>query len=188
LALFVDTQHQRLVGRIEIQADDVAQLLDEERVGGQLEAVAAMRLEPERLQEAINAGFGDAGFGSQTAHAPMGGAILGAVVQRRGEELRDALVVDRARLAGAQLVVQARDAADDEAPAPLADRRIGGAEPLRHRAVGRARGAGQNDVGTSHQRCRQRPRPGERLQLHLLLLAQHKLRLRSTHRHRGIPR
>jgi hypothetical protein len=147
LAFLVDTQDQRLVGRVEIQSDDVAQLLDEERIGGQLEAVAAMGLEAERLQEAMNAGLGDPGFGSQPAHAPMGRAIPGSTVQRRGEELRDALVVDRARFARTQLVMQALDAPGDETPAPLAHRRVGGPEAFRHRGVGRAR-------GTSEKRCR----------------------------------
>ena len=76
----------------------------------------------------------------------MGGAILGPGVQGRVEQLRDALVVDRARLARAQLVMQALDAAGDEAPAPLAHGRVGGPEPLCHRAVGRTRGTSQTMV------------------------------------------
>jgi hypothetical protein len=116
----------------------------------------------------------------------MGGAIFGLTVQRRGEEFRDALVVDRARLARAQLVMQALDAAGDEAPAPLAHRRVGGAEAARHRAVGRASGARENDVRAAHNRRRQRMRTRDRLQLRLLTLAQNEFRFRSTHRHRGI--
>jgi hypothetical protein len=123
-------------------------------IGRQLEAVAAMGLEPECLQEAMHAGLGDAGFGGQAAYAPMGGAILGPGVQGRVEKLRDALVVDRARLARAQLVVQALDPAGDEAPAPLAHRGVGGGEAPRDRAAGRARGAREHHVGALHQRCR----------------------------------
>ena len=37
LALFVDTEDQGLVGRVDIQADDVGELLDEPRVGRQFE-------------------------------------------------------------------------------------------------------------------------------------------------------
>jgi hypothetical protein len=61
-----------------------------------------------------------------------------------------------------------KDAAGDEAPAPLAHGRVGG---LCCRT-----GPGEAAI------CRQRPRPGDRLQLRLLLLAQHEFRLRSTHR------
>ena len=48
LALFVHAQHQRLVGRIEIEPDHVANLFHEKRVSGKLEALAAMRLESEQ--------------------------------------------------------------------------------------------------------------------------------------------
>ena len=47
LALLVDTDDQRVVRRAQVQADDVAQLLDEERVVGQLEALGAVGLQPD---------------------------------------------------------------------------------------------------------------------------------------------
>jgi hypothetical protein len=187
LAFLVDAENQRLVGRIEVQPDHVAQFLDEERVGRQLEGVLAMRLQPEHLKEAMDAGLGDAGLRGQPAHTPVGGAVLGFLVQRRGQEPGDPLIVDRARLARAQFVVQTRDALLDEAAAPLADGRVGHAEPLRHGAVGDAIGTCQNQAGALHQPGRQRPRPGERRQLHPFVLAEAEFRLRTTHRHRGLP-
>ena len=51
LRLFVDTQHQRPVGRVHIQPDNVAHLLDKQRVARQLEGLAAMRLEPKRMPD-----------------------------------------------------------------------------------------------------------------------------------------
>jgi len=42
------------------QPHDIAQLLNEERVGGELEALAAVRLDAKELQVAMNAGLGDA--------------------------------------------------------------------------------------------------------------------------------
>ena len=47
-ALLVDAQHDRALGRVEVQPDDVAHLLDEQRVLGQLPMLDAMRLQPER--------------------------------------------------------------------------------------------------------------------------------------------
>ena len=46
LALFVDAQHESILGRAQIQADDIAQLVDEEGIGGDLEALGAMRCSP----------------------------------------------------------------------------------------------------------------------------------------------
>jgi hypothetical protein len=56
LALFVYAQHQRPVGRRQIELDDVAHLLDEQGIGRQLEGLAAMRLQREGLPDAVDRG------------------------------------------------------------------------------------------------------------------------------------
>src|SRR5690606_12926842 len=43
LTLLIDTQNQRMIGRVQIQPDDVAHLLDEERIVRELEALRAVR-------------------------------------------------------------------------------------------------------------------------------------------------
>src|SRR5664279_4219839 len=60
LALLVHAQYQRVVGRIKIQPNDVADLFDEERVGGQLKALAAMWLQTEEREVARDRALGDA--------------------------------------------------------------------------------------------------------------------------------
>ena len=45
LRFFIDTQHQGMIGRVEIQPDDIANLLDHQRVGRQREGLRAMRLQ-----------------------------------------------------------------------------------------------------------------------------------------------
>ena len=45
LALLVHAQHQRSVGWVQVQPHDVAHLLDEERIGGELEGLGTMRLQ-----------------------------------------------------------------------------------------------------------------------------------------------
>jgi hypothetical protein len=54
LGLLADAQHDGLLGRRQVQADDVPHLLDEVRVGGQLERVGPMRLEVERPPDAAD--------------------------------------------------------------------------------------------------------------------------------------
>lgn len=57
LALLVYADHQRVVRRAQVQAHHVTQLLDEERVVGQFEALGAMGLlQAEELEVACNAG------------------------------------------------------------------------------------------------------------------------------------
>jgi hypothetical protein len=54
LALFIDAQNQRALGRRQVQPDDVAHLLDEQRIGEELEGFAAMGLEIERFPQPVN--------------------------------------------------------------------------------------------------------------------------------------
>ena len=46
LGFFIHAQDQRLVRRIEVQPDHIADFLHEEGVGGKLETLATMRLQP----------------------------------------------------------------------------------------------------------------------------------------------
>jgi len=57
LALFVNTEHQRVIGRVEIEPHDIAHLLDEKRIGGKLESARAMGLDGKGLKESVNGGF-----------------------------------------------------------------------------------------------------------------------------------
>ncbi len=50
LGFLVDTQHKGLVRRIEVEAHDVSDLVDEQRVRGELEGLAPMRLKPKGTQ------------------------------------------------------------------------------------------------------------------------------------------
>src|SRR5216683_4429479 len=75
LRLFIHAQHERLVGRIEIEPHYVTHLLDKERVGGKLEALGTMRLEPEQCEVARYRALGDAGLHRHPAHAPVGGVV-----------------------------------------------------------------------------------------------------------------
>src|SRR6185369_11444934 len=69
LALLVDAQHQGVLRRTQVKANDVAQLLDEERIGRELEGLAAMRLKPEELEVAMNARGRDLRLGGHGTHA-----------------------------------------------------------------------------------------------------------------------
>jgi hypothetical protein len=50
LALLVGAQNQHAFGRRQIQPHDIAQLLDKQRIGGELEGLGAMRLEVKAFQ------------------------------------------------------------------------------------------------------------------------------------------
>jgi hypothetical protein len=92
----------------------------------------------------------------------------------------DALVIEAARPSGAQLVVQAFDAALEVAFAPLADRGMGQSHALGDGVVGFAIGAGEHDLDPAHQRMRQRACVGDALQLAALVHRQAQRSLRSS--------
>jgi len=47
-----------VVGWVEVKADNIAYLFDEEWIGGELEALAAVRLQGEELKDAMDGGLG----------------------------------------------------------------------------------------------------------------------------------
>jgi len=54
LALLIHTKYQGVVGRIQVKANDVPHLLDEERIGGELEATTSVRLYGKGLEHAMH--------------------------------------------------------------------------------------------------------------------------------------
>jgi hypothetical protein len=121
LRLLVHAQHQRAVGRCHVEPDDVADLVDEQRVGRQLEGLGAMRLQPEGAPDAVDGrGRVTHGLGHRTQRP----------VRRPGrrrfqcqpDRLGDRVVADPARRAGPRLVEQPVQAVLGEAATPLAHR------------------------------------------------------------------
>jgi hypothetical protein len=66
LSFLIHSQHQDDVGRVQIQPDDRAQLLDERDIVGQLESLRTMRFDPQELELALHAALAD---GAQAAAA-----------------------------------------------------------------------------------------------------------------------
>ena len=52
LRLLIDAEHGRVRRGIQIEADDISDFLDEERIRRQLEGLAPMRLQPNRAPNA----------------------------------------------------------------------------------------------------------------------------------------
>src|SRR5439155_8764491 len=94
LALLVHAEHQRLVGGVEVEADNVADLLDEERIRREFEALGAVRLDAEEREVALDRTLADARLRRDAPHRPLGGIGRGRA-QHGPQELRDLIVVMR---------------------------------------------------------------------------------------------
>ena len=186
LALFVDTEHQGAVRRREIQAYDVADLVHEVRIAGQLERLRAVRLQAEGAPDAPDRRVRKAAFLGHRAQRPMGG-----VRRRRAERPLDNLghliVRERSRPSRPRLIRQPLDARLQEAPAPLADRVLVHAEFGCHRLVRQAVRAAQDHAAAIGDRARDPAPSSLTLKIRPFFIVQNQDRHRpaSTTRHRN---
>ena len=136
LGLLVDREDDRVGRRCHVQPDDIPDLVDELRVGRQLERLGAVRLQPEGPPDAADHRVTDAGRLRHRARAPMRLARRRRL-QRLHDDGLDLLIGDRAWRADPRFVVQPLEPALDELPAPLRHRRLRRPQAARH---GRVRG------------------------------------------------
>jgi hypothetical protein len=90
---------------------------------------------PKSLVLALDAALGDATLSGRRAYALMGRAILRLFLQSLLNLHRDALIVDRSRLAGTQFVIRAGDPIFQKTPTPLSRRRVVTIKARRHGPV-----------------------------------------------------
>src|SRR6202453_4047246 len=110
LRFFIDAQDDGLIGRIQIQANPIANLFDKERIGGQLECIRAVWLEAKSAPDTPNGLAREpCGIGHAT-RAPVGGGLRLALQGLR-DDLFDAGIGDRPGGSRAWLARNARRAA-----------------------------------------------------------------------------
>ena len=158
-----NTEHQRAVGRRQIEPDDVADLVHEVRITGELEGLAAMRLQAERTPDAPDRRVRQSGLLRHRAQRPVGGVGRGGA-QRPLDHLGDPLVCESPWPSRPGFVRQALDAVLDEAAAPLPHGVLVHAELGRHRCCpSRPQSAGScgTDPPSSAQSGAAEPDPPE---------------------------
>lgn len=164
LRLLVYAQHERVFGRIEIQPNNVPDLLDEERIGGEFEVTGSMRLDVEQREIALNRALGDSGFGGQRTHRPLRGPF-GFRSQSLVKQRRDALLVMGPRPPGSGLTVQASQTEFPKASPPERHKRLTRLQTLGDLVVPQTVRGPEHHLGAPHQRRRECAGLGQRLQL-----------------------
>ena len=117
LAFLIHAQHDRRFRRVQVQTDDVVDLLHEQRVGGELERVGAVRRQPERPPDPTDRRLRQPRALGHLRPRPMR-RVLRRGLKRRDQHLLDLLGGDRRRPA---------PAADHPRAHPTAARRTAGA-------------------------------------------------------------
>jgi len=164
LAFLVDGQHDGVGRRIDIEADDIVQLVDELRIIGELELPPAVRLQPVRLPDAPDRAGADTGGLGHHVGCPVCGLAWRTCQCQRHHALGN-FGTERGNARGARLVAQQpRKACLGEALLPAPDAGLGlaglvhdliGAEPVC---------AQQDDLSPPHLLLRHIAIPHERLQ------------------------
>jgi hypothetical protein len=179
LALLIDTEDHGVIGRMQIQPDDVPHLLDEEGIRRELEMLLPMGLEPEGLPDPMHRGLRQPGFGAEGPAGPVRLPIPGVGLDRPPQKGGDLLIADRARPARPQLIVQALHALAQVALAPLSDGGLREAEVLGDDRVAGTVRSQQDNPRPSHQRLGHRPRPRQGHEL-VSLRRRHRERLQGA--------
>jgi hypothetical protein len=181
LGFLVHAEDDGVPRRVQVDADDVADLVNEERVGGDLEGLGAPGLQSEGPPDVLHAARGDARLAGKLAFRPVRGAF-GHFFQGAHHDVLDLGVGDGAGHARAGLVGQPVQAFFQEAAPPAGDRVAVDAEPGRDRDVVAAVGAGQHDPCPLGQALGRAPPLHPVLQrAPLVIRQQHRLQPRVSH-------
>src|SRR5690349_1083154 len=145
LGLFVHAQHQCLIGRIEIQAHDVAHLLDEERVPGELESLDPVRLQPKGAPDAADRALTQSAALGHRTRTPVGRISRGAL-QGQPYHALNLRITDLTRWPRTRLVEQTIEPVVHKALPPFAHGLWSYPESARNRPVGIASRALQHNA------------------------------------------
>ncbi len=147
LALLVDRQDDDALRRAHVEADDVADLLDEVGVGRELERPALMRLEAESPPDPDDGTPREADRLGHLPRAPAGGG-LGLLLEGLGDDFLDVGVGDCSWCPGPWPLSQPFETVFEETLAPLADGHDVDTEPSGDDLVFKALGRVEDDLGT----------------------------------------
>jgi hypothetical protein len=151
LAFLIHAQHQRPIRRVQVQPDDVAHLVDEQRIGGELEGLGAVRLQTERTPNAHHRRLRQPARLGHRPTAPVR-RVARLLVQGLGDHALDRRITDRARRPRPRLIEQPVETLRDEPRAPLADRLRGDRQAFGNLAIGAIGLCGQHDTCAHRQR------------------------------------
>ena len=120
LRLLVHAQNQRIVRWIHVQTDDVANFLDQQRIGRQLERLNPMRLQPKRPPDAAHRHVAQAHPLGHVTSAPMR-STLRRRLQSQSHDLLHLLVVHASRCTRSRLIQQSIQPICEKPTPPLAN-------------------------------------------------------------------
>ena len=171
LALLIDTEHQSVLGRADIQADHVAHLLHKVGIVGQSKTLAAVRLQSERSPDACHAVMGKPTALGHRTGAPVCGLCRG-LLQGHAHHLGHLLIADAARRSAARQIAQSVEALLQKALPPASRRHAADSHAAGHLRVAQPFAKSKNRLGPADFRLRRMTTSRQLLQKLTLLILQ----------------
>ena len=172
LGLLVDAQDEGPIGGIDVEAHDVAHLVDEERVGAELKSVDQVGFEAEGPPDPADRALAHSRRPGHRPRRPVGG-VDRRLLESLDDHRLDVVVGDGARGARARLVVETLEAIGQEPTAPLAHRVRIDAQSFTNLVHVSPIGAGQDNPTPQRQRLGTLRSSGPALERLALVVAQH---------------
>jgi len=144
LGLLIDAQDQSTLRRIEVQAHDIPDLLNKERIRGELEGLATVGLQGKGAPNATDGTLAQPGGRCHRTGAPVR-RISRRRFQRHGDHPFHILIRDGSRGTGPRFIQQAVQTTHDEPIPPLPDCLPRELKRLGHLTVGSAGCTGKHD-------------------------------------------
>ncbi|MCY1531917.1 hypothetical protein D9M68_671570 [compost metagenome] len=155
LCFFVHREHQRVVGRIQVQPDHIDHFVGKVRVVADLEGFQPVGLEVGGCPHLGDLPDGDPGVLGHQPQAPVGG-LTGYPLGRQAQDFLDLRLVELARLSTARQIIQPLKAGFLIALAPFEDHRCGDVQLFTDLLGGLAVGQSQQNPRPLGEALRQR--------------------------------
>lgn len=125
LALFIHSQDNCLVGRVQVKPDDITDFFNKEWIGGKLEMPLSVRLKPKRKPDAADGRIRDVPLylSSKSTNRPLS-TIFGFGGEGFSYNESHFFISNTARLSGTKLLMQPLDTEFQIACSPFAHRRF----------------------------------------------------------------
>ncbi|MDO8502757.1 MAG: hypothetical protein Q7S20_13020 [Gemmatimonadaceae bacterium] len=185
LALLVDREDKRFIGRIEIEPDDVADLFKLERIGRELEMLRSVRLYTKEREIALHGALADTGLLGDASNTPVS-RVPGLFFEHGAEHLGDFILVVSAGSPGSGYIIEARETILIESIAPIADDREAYADCLCNVAMRGTPGREEDDPRTPNHSRGERSGAGDVLQFFSLIIGQHDVETGGASSRHGI--
>src|SRR5258706_6180861 len=134
LCLLIHAQNQGLVRRVHVKPDDIANLVDKQRIFRKLKSLGSVGRETKRSPNAVHATVAQSARFGQRARAPVS-SILGRGLQCHCKDSLDFFIAHLSWRAWPRVIQQTVESFLQKTTAPFSNHLLGDSQPRRHLGI-----------------------------------------------------